>query len=50
MNGPETHEWRLEQLEQRMDTVEKRIQQALYLLIANLAGVVTVLGKMLLFH
>ena len=50
MNGPQTFEWRIEQLEQRVTTVEKRIQQALYLLIANLAGVVTVLGKMLLFH
>ena len=50
MNGPETHEWRIGQLETRVETIERRIQQAMYLLIANLAGVVTVLGKMLLFH
>lgn len=43
MNGEETHEWRIGQLEKRMDRIEQKIQAALYALIGNLVGVALLL-------
>lgn len=48
-NGPETHEWRLGALEERMDRIEAKIQTALYAVIANLAGVIALLTKAMFF-
>lgn len=47
-NGEATHEWRLKQLEGRMDRVETKIQNAIYLLVANLIGIIAVLGRLVL--
>ena len=47
-NGPETHEWRLGELERRMDKLEQRIQAFTYALIGNLVGVVLLLATTLL--
>lgn len=44
-NGPATHEWRLAELETRMDRIERRIQAATWVLIANLGGIVALLAK-----
>lgn len=46
--GTETHEWRIGELEKRMESMEKKIQNAVYVLIANLAGVIGVLLKLFL--
>ena len=43
MNGEETHEWRIGELEKRMEKIETKIQVALYALIGNLVGVVLIL-------
>lgn len=45
-NGLETHEWRISDLEQRMKSIEAKIQNAIYVLIANLIGVIGVLAKL----
>lgn len=44
-HGTETHSWRIVNLEKRVDRLEAKIQAALYLLVANLVGVVGVLLK-----
>lgn len=49
MNGQETHEWRIQVLERRMENIEQKIQTAMYLLVANLVGVIGVLFKALFF-
>ncbi|HXG76460.1 MAG TPA: hypothetical protein VNJ53_07820 [Gaiellaceae bacterium] len=49
MDGHATHEWRIGQLERRMERLEATLQRGLYLLVANLVGVVIALGKLLLF-
>ena len=45
-NGDGTHEWRIEQLEERMKNVEGKIQTAMYALIGNLVGVSLALLKL----
>lgn len=45
-NGAETHGWRLKELERRMDAIERRIANAMYLLIANLLGIIAALAKL----
>ena len=42
-NGEETYGWRIRHLETRVDRIEAKIQAALYMLIANLVGVVLML-------
>lgn len=46
-NGIATHEWRIRYLETRMEKIEGRINYALYLLVANLGGIVLLLGQKL---
>lgn len=48
-NGEETYGWRIKALEARVSQVEGKIQNAIYLLIANLVGIIGVLGKLLIF-
>lgn len=48
-NGEATHEWRIEQLEERMSRLETKIQNALYVLVVNLVGIVGILLKLLVF-
>lgn len=50
MNGEGTHEWRLGELEKRMDRLERRIQTAMYALIGNLVGVCVLLIVKILEH
>jgi|FLYL01.1.fsa_nt_gi hypothetical protein len=49
MDGQATHEWRIAQLERRMEKLEVTLQRGLYLLVANLVGMVIALGRLLLF-
>ena len=43
-NGPDTHEWRISQLEKVMEKMESRMNWAMVVLITNLVGVVITLA------
>lgn len=47
-NGESTHEWRISQLEERMKVIEGKIQGAVYILVANMIGIISVLARLLL--
>lgn len=50
MNGEATHEWRIEQLEKRMDIYERAMNRMMLALVGNLAGIVVLLVIKILEH
>ena len=44
-----THEWRIGALERRVEAVESKINTAIYLLVANMGGIVLMLVRVLWF-
>lgn len=43
------HEWRIADLERRVGSIETKINAAMYLLVANLGGIVLMLVRVIWF-